>query len=200
MTWIDTVPYSKAQGLLKTLYNRIKGPNDNVDNIMQAHSLRPHTMEAHLALYKAVLHNNGNTLPPWFLEVLGLHVSLLNRCDYCVEHHYQGLRRRLQDDARAERIREALEARYPARALDGRESAAVTYAEKLTRDPAGLRAEDISLLKEAGFDDGHILEINQVVSYFAYANRTVLGLGITKLGDVLGLSPSSDNPGDWSHR
>jgi uncharacterized protein YciW len=56
-------------------------------------------------------------------------------------------------------------------------------------------------MRNAGFDDGQILEINQVVAYFAYANRTVLGLGINTDGDVLGLSPNnSDNPNDWNHK
>ena len=56
-------------------------------------------------------------------------------------------------------------------------------------------------MREAGFDDGQILEVNQVVAYFAYANRTVLGLGVDTKGDILGLSPSnSGNPDDWSHK
>ena len=46
-----------------------------------------------------------------------------------------------------------------------------------------------------------LLEANQVVANFAYANRTVLGLGVTTEGDVLGLSPSAaDDPNDWRHR
>ena len=60
---------------------------------------------------------------------------------------------------------------------------------------------DINTIREAGFDDGQILEINQVVAYFAYANRTVLGLGVDTDGDILGLSPNnSGNPDDWSHK
>ena len=57
MTWIRTISYDDAEGLLKRLYDRIKGPDNNVDNIMLAHSLRPHTMEGHMALYKHVLHH-----------------------------------------------------------------------------------------------------------------------------------------------
>ena len=49
MTWIATVAYPEATGHLKTLYDRVKGPDDNVDNIMMAHSLRPHTMDGHMA-------------------------------------------------------------------------------------------------------------------------------------------------------
>ena len=55
-------------------------------------------------------------------------------------------------------------------------------------------------MRDEGWDDGEILEINQVVSYFNYANRTVNGLGVTTDGDVLGLSPNdSDDPDNWGH-
>ena len=44
MAWIETVPYEEAEGRLRILYDRVKGPGDNVDNIMMMHSLRPHSM------------------------------------------------------------------------------------------------------------------------------------------------------------
>ena len=100
--WIKHVSYDEATGRLRELYDRVKGPGNNVDNIMLAHSLRPHTMEGHLTLYKAVLHHPGNTLPRWFREALGIYVSLLNGCIYCVEHHFTGMRRLLGDDRRAQ--------------------------------------------------------------------------------------------------
>ena len=53
------------------------------------------------------------------------------------------------------------------------------YSKKLNNEPAKMTENDVEHLREAGFDDGEILEINQVVSYFAYANRTVLfGFGV----------------------
>lgn len=51
MSYIKTVPYDKSTGRLRQLYDRVKGPNNNVDNIMMAHSLRPHTMDGHMAIY-----------------------------------------------------------------------------------------------------------------------------------------------------
>lgn len=201
IAWIDTVADDDAEGRLATLYRRIRGPHGEIDNIMAVHSLRPHTMEGHLALYKAALHHARNRLPRSFLEVLGVQVSLLNACDYCVEHHFAGLRRLLQDDARADEIRSSLEADAPEHAFDGRELAALRYVRTLTRDPAAVREAQIGALRSAGYDDGEILEINQVAAYFAYANRTVLGLGVATDGDVLGLSPSAaDDPDDWGHR
>ena len=201
MPWIETVPYEKATGKLKMLYDRVKGPDNNVDNIMMMHSLRPHSMEGHMAIYKYVLHHSGNTLPKWFLEALGVWVSSLNECAYCVEHHFAGLKRLLRDDPRANAIRAAIDAGDPDQApLDAAQKLAMVYARQLTRDPAGIGEALIVALREAGFSDGEILEINQVSAYFSYANRTVLGLGCSIKGDVLGLSPNkSDDPDNWNH-
>jgi uncharacterized peroxidase-related enzyme len=200
VTWIRTIAYDDATGRLKQLYDRIKGPGNNVDNIMMAHSLRPHTMEGHMALYKYTLHHFANQVPEWFLEALGVLVSRINGCGYCVDHHFAGLRRLLKEDACAAAMRAALEAEDFAAAFDAREEAALRYAAKLSKAPASVVEADVAAMRAAGFDDGEILEINQVVAYFAYANRTVLGLGITTDGDVLGLSPgNAESPEDWSH-
>jgi len=200
MTWIRIVPYEAAEGRLKKLYNRIKGPDGRVDNIMLVHGLRPHSLEGHMTLYKYVLHHSANTVPKWLLETIGVYVSSLNRCGYCVEHHFAGLTRLLGDDGRAAAIRKALEADAPEHAFSGRELAAHRYARALTLAPGEIGKDMIATLRDAGYDDGEILEINQVTAYFAYANRTVLGLGVTTEGDTLGLSPNvSENPDDWSH-
>ncbi|UWR51657.1 peroxidase-related enzyme [Phaeobacter inhibens] len=201
MAWIKTIPFDAATGKLKTLYDRVTGPGGNVDNIMMMHSLRPQSMEGHMALYKAVLHHSGNSLPKWYLEVLGVWVSSLNDCAYCVEHHFAGLQRLLRDAPRGEAIRAAIEARNPQLApLEDAERAGMVYARKLTEAPAAVIEADINALRAAGLDDGQILEINQVTAYFSYANRTVLGLGCSTRGDVLGLSPNnSENPEDWGH-
>lgn len=202
MPWIKTVAYEDSSGRLRQLYDRVKGPDNNVDNIMMMHSLRPHTMEAHMAVYKHVLHHSGNTVPKWFLEAIGVWVSILNGCTYCVEHHFAGLRRLLRDDPRAEALRIAMErSDIAALPLDARERAAMIYARRLTRDPGGMIEADVTDLRHAGWTDGEVLEINQVTAYFGYANRTVLGLGCSTEGDILGLSPNnSDDPGDWNHR
>ena len=200
--WITHVPYAQSSGRLRQLYDRVKGPDDNVDNIMLAHSLRPHSMEGHMALYKYVLHHSANTVPKWFLETLGVYTSLLNGCSYCVEHHFSGLMRLVGNATRAADLRRALETEDFA-IFDAGQTAALGYTRALTRNPtdgAGLKA-GLDAMRAAGLDDGAILEINQVVAYFAYANRTVLGLGVSTDGDILGLSPgNATDPNDWSHR
>lgn len=201
MAWIRTIDYADADGPLKAIYARIKGPDDNVDNIMLAHSLRPHTLEGHMTLYKHVLHHPRNTVEKWLLEAIGVHVSLLNACDYCVDHHFAGMARLLGDATRAGQIRTALEGGDLLSAFSRRQAAALDHACKLTRTPAAVRKTDIRALRDAGWDDGQILEINQVTAYFNYANRTVLGLGVDSAGDIIGLSPGDDaDPDNWQHQ
>ena len=201
MSWIDTIAYEKADAKLKALYDRVKGPNNNVDNIMMMHSLRPHTMEGHMAIYKYVLHHRDNTIDKWFLETLGVWVSTLNKCEYCVEHHFAGLKRLLKDDKKATQIRSAIDTNKIEEApLENCQKTAMEYARKLTHNPGSIREENIEKLRADGYTDGEILEINQVCAYFSYANRTVLGLGCSTKGDILGLSPkNNDDPSDWGH-
>ncbi len=204
MSWIKIISYQEAKGTLKRLYDRIKGPDNYIDNILLAHSLRPHSLAGHMALYKNVLHHRENTLPKSLLETLGVYVSWLNSCDYCYQHHYAGLKRLLNDDQKAESIRKAIESGKTENMeaiFQGRELALIQYAHYLTKTPGGISKTQIDQLKAAGLDDGEVLEANQIISYFAYANRTVLGLGVNTDGEHLGLSPSDmDDDGNWQHQ
>ncbi len=92
MSWIKTISYTEADSNLKRVYNRVKGPNNNIDNILKIHSLRPHSLTGHMALYKNTIHNVNNTLAKWYLESIGVYVSFLNHCNYCVVHHFTGLK------------------------------------------------------------------------------------------------------------
>ena len=55
MAWTKTIPNDQSTGKLRMLYDRDKGPDGNVDNIMMTRSLRPHSMEGHMVVYKCVL-------------------------------------------------------------------------------------------------------------------------------------------------
>ena len=53
------------------------------------------------------------------------------------------------------------------------------YAAKLTMTPWDMEEADIIALRESGFDDRAILDIAQVVAYYAYVNRIADGLGVS---------------------
>ncbi len=82
------------------------------------------------------------------------------------------------------RSRMVLLSRRPEGAFDGKHLALSRYAAAVTREPTSVTEQTIRGLRDAGANDGEILEVNQVAGYFAYANRTILGLGITLDGEV----------------
>lgn len=201
MSWIKTINYEEADSNLKRTYDKVKGPNNNIDNVLMIHSLRPHSLTGHMSLYKAVLHNSNNTLPKSYLETLGVYVSFLNQCKYCVEHHFSGLKKLLNDDEKSERILHAIENGLLIDYFDAKNYEGLMYAKLLTLSLNAVTKETIEDLRKVGFTDGEILEMNQVTSYFNYVNRSVVGLGVNIDGDILGLSPNnSDDPKNWNHQ
>ena len=54
----------------------------------------------------------------------------------------------------------------------------LAYVEKLTRTPWEMVEHDVIELREAGFSDAAILDINQVAGYYAFVNRLADGLGV----------------------
>jgi len=203
MAYIKVIHPDAAEGKLAEVYQRVRGPGGQVDNVLQIHSLRPHTLEGHMALYKAVLHNPGNRLPKWFLESLGVLVSMLNDCTYCVKHHSTGLKRLLPVEDGSQGFQDymvQLQSETPGPPFSPAQSEALAYVRKLTLAPHTVKHGDVDRLRNQEFSDGEILEINQVAAYFAYANRTVVGLGVSAEGEQLGLAPDdSNNPDNWSH-
>lgn len=201
MSWIKIIDYDNADPKLKRIYDKVKGPNNNVDNVLLMHSLRPHTLVGHMTLYKNVLHNSNNTLPKWYLEAIGVYVSYLNKCNYCFEHHYAGFKRLYENDEDAQEFYNAVKQDKVNEFFEGQYLLGCQHAKKLTLSHHLITSKDIVELRTAGFTDGEILELNQVTSYFNYVNRSVVGLGIGLNGDIIGLSPNdSDNPDDWSHK
>jgi uncharacterized peroxidase-related enzyme len=199
MAWIQILEAEESKGSLKDLYEKAKSPSGHIDNTLKVHSLRPRTLQAHLYLYKAALHSKPNGLTPRERELVGVCVSRLNGCEYCVQHHTAGLAGHIQDPAVAEELGLASVGEAPAEVLTQREQALCVYAAKLTQRPGSMVAEDLEPLREFGLDDAGILDLNQIVAYFAYANRTVNGLGVEVAGEPLGLGPDEDREG-FQHR
>ena len=184
--WIKMVPDEEAGDDLLEVLKLARTPHGMVDNVMRVHSLRPQTMRGHVVLYRAALHDEANTLPAWLQETISSYVSILNNCPYSLANHWANARHLIGDDQRADSIEVALKGRKPADVFDGRELALLQYTQKLTLSPGDMERADFDALKTAGLDDGEILEANQIIGYFNYANRCLNGLGVTTKGDVVG--------------
>lgn len=73
---------------------------------------------------------------------------------------------------------DAIVKNWASAALSPKRVAMLTFAVKLTETPAKIDRTDIGSLREADFSDRDILDIVEVVAYYAFANRIADGLGI----------------------
>ena len=184
--WIKMISDEDADENLMKALNFARTPHGTVDNVMRVHSLRPSTMNGHVVLYRACLHDDKNTISMWFQEVISSYVSILNNCSYSFSNHWSNARHLIADDKKADLIGAAFKSRSLQDVFDGAELEMLNYAEKLTLRPNEMRKTDVDLLKSAGISDGEILEVNQIIGYFNYVNRLLNGLGVTTDGDIVG--------------
>jgi uncharacterized peroxidase-related enzyme len=91
-----------------------------------------------------------------------------------VTHHRRGLRRLLKDD----NLADAIESDWRGADLSPKRQTMLTYADKLTRTPGAMVDADVEALRDVGFGDRDILDICEVVAYYAYVNRIADGLGV----------------------
>ena len=99
---------NEADGQLREMLDEARTPHGTVDNVMRVHSLRPATMQGHVTLYRAALHNSANTIPTWLQETLSSYVSILNDCPYSLANHWANARHLIGDEERADAIESAL--------------------------------------------------------------------------------------------
>jgi len=89
-------------------------------------------------------------------------------------HHGAGLLRLTNDKA----LVDALKTDWRVANLTAADRQMLAYTEKLTLTPWEMVETDVIALREAGFSDAAILDINQVTGYYAFVNRLADGLGV----------------------
>jgi uncharacterized peroxidase-related enzyme len=175
---IKVLDEDQADGRLFEIYDEIQRNRGRVSNILRVQSLNPKGLRAHLDLYMATVFGKGG-LSRREAEMLAVVVSAANGDQYCITHHCEALDRYVKDPAWVKAL-----AQDPAKAkLNEREAALVHFALGLTKSPAKGSQEAVSALRSRGFTDEQILQTAEIVSYFNFANRMSLGLGVELEGE-----------------
>jgi uncharacterized peroxidase-related enzyme len=191
MTWIKTVPPTpentavrEALEAQRGLYPKEYGPGERGesrvhplvanDSIVLSHSLLPDVMKHAFSTFGALMDPNL-PLSRRQHEMIAATVSSVNRCFYWVESHAEFLRLVTLDDTLSAAI---YRGEWRTADITDEEKVMLGYVEKLTRAPATVQRDDVEALREAGFDDTGILQINLIASWFNYINRVADGLGV----------------------
>ena len=172
MSWIREIDEAEATGELASLYADLIEKRGKVANILKVHSLNPGALATHAALYMHLLFGKSG-LSRGEREAIAVTTSAANRCEYCVNHHAEALRRYETDAALIERI-----SRGDRSGLPPRLAALLDHAARLTSAPDAVTETHVAGLRTAGLSDDEILDATLVTAYFNFVNRIALGLGV----------------------
>jgi uncharacterized peroxidase-related enzyme len=181
VTWIRTVPWDEATGVLKAAYDWQAASLGQPAEFTMLGSPYPEIVEERLRLYK-VVEGCPSGLSPIERQLACLVTSLLNRTAHCASGLLLKLRSLGLSDEQLEAVRTdpagfGLEAdagvTNPVRLL-----AIARHAAKLTTRPTEMTEDDLAALRAHGLGDLELVDLNNLVAYYNYINRVVMGLGL----------------------
>jgi uncharacterized peroxidase-related enzyme len=171
--WIASVPPEHADGTLDEAYQSQFEKIGRVTEITRIGSLYPDLVAARLHLY-AVVDATPSDVPDHMRRAVALLTSVLNGCLFCTAGHtekltatgYAGLAQAIKADPEG------------VTTGDAKADAAISYTRKLVTTPRHIVEEDVAALRDAGWSDLDILDINNITAYYCYINRVAAGLGL----------------------
>src|SRR6516165_9190129 len=137
-------------------------------NVQKALAQRPDMLKNFLPFYASV----GRLLERKLYELVYIRVSMINGCNYCLQHH-QAFSKRV---GIAPEQWAALKAKDFS-AFSPKEQATLTYAEKRTRTPHEVNDQDFVPLK-ANFSDAEIVDLHALIALVNFADRFTDPLGL----------------------
>jgi alkylhydroperoxidase domain protein len=133
----------------------------------------PDILEARTRTDKDIFYNTGSGLPRAERELAAAATSRHNGCIYCASVH---ARHSVTYSKRPEDVQRLLDAGVGAD-LGERWNAIVAAAVALTAIPIAFGPAHVVRLREAGLDDGEIVDVINSAAFFNWANRLMLSLG-----------------------
>ena len=142
-----------------------------INNLFKILPLNPSEHLGFLAFKKSLFDPETTYLPEFEKEMIGIVVSSVNKCAYCLATHSDYLRGMTGDPQWVDQLAHNWRECYH---LTDRQRAMCEYAEFVTRHIAEINAaEQVEKLRAAGMDDHQILECAYVAGFFNYTNRWV---------------------------
>jgi len=174
MAYIKTIAYEESEGRLREIYDDIIKMRGKLATVHQIQSLNPETIVAHMHLYMKIMFGRS-PLKRYQREMMGVVVSVHNRCNYCVTHHALALQHFWKNE---EKMKQFI-ADFTKVGLSDIDVQWCQLAQQLTVQPSKAEEETyLQGLRDLGATDRMILDATLIIAYFNFVNRLVLGLGI----------------------
>ncbi len=137
-----------------------------VPNVLQAYAFDIDKLNAFTALYNDLMLAQSG-LSKLEREMIAVAVSSINKCFYCLTAHGQAVRQLSGDPM----LGEMLVMNWRAADLDARQTAMLSFAEKITVASYTIVEADREALRTVGFSDRDIWDIANVAGFYNMTNR-----------------------------
>jgi uncharacterized peroxidase-related enzyme len=194
MAWITTISWDDSEGELRDAYDWQAAALGEPAEFTMLGSLYPAIVEERLRLYRTV-EQCPSDLSQIERQSAAFVASTLNATAHCAS----GLRLKLAslgvDEATLDNIATNP---FNAPSGDARLDAICAHAAKLTSNPQDMTSGDLDELRAAGLSDLDLVDVNNMVAYYCYINRVVMGLGLRSVmsttHEATRAVPDTDHP------
>ncbi|MDQ7071090.1 MAG: peroxidase-related enzyme [Rhodobacterales bacterium] len=137
-----------------------------IPNVLQAYAFDITKLNTFAALYNDLMLGESG-LSKLDREMIGVVVSSVNKCFYCLTAHGAAVRALSGDPI----LGEMMVMNYRAADLDARQRAMLDFAELMTKDSATIEEHHRQALRDVGFSDRDIWDIANVAGFYNMTNR-----------------------------
>ncbi|PIE14015.1 MAG: alkylhydroperoxidase [Rhodobacterales bacterium] len=137
-----------------------------VPNVLQSYAFDIDKLNTFTALYNDLMLGDSG-LSKLERELIAVAVSSINKCFYCLTAHGQAVRELSGDPI----LGEMLVMNWRVADLDARQTAMLTFAEKMTVESHKIVEADRKALRDVGFSDRDIWDIANVAGFYNMTNR-----------------------------
>jgi len=148
-TRIKTLNPETTTGKSKELFNAVESKLGFIPNLIKVFGNSPATLQTYLSLGELTASGNFTNK---YREQLALAIAETNNCNYCLSAHTAIGKMNGLTEEQTEQSRKGL-------AEDAKAQAGLQFAQAVTKNRGNVSTEAIQTAKEAGFNDGDILEI-----------------------------------------
>jgi len=137
-----------------------------VPNVLRAYAFDIEKLNAFTAMYNDLMLADSG-LSKLEREMIAVAVSSINRCWYCQVAHGAAVRAL----SGKPELGEAMVMNWRMADLDERQTAMLSFAEKVTIESSKITENDRQALRDVGFSDRDIWDIASVTGFFNMSNR-----------------------------
>jgi uncharacterized peroxidase-related enzyme len=160
MPRINAVENSQVDSDTQALFTRLAQKLGRTPNLVRTMAVAPAVLDAYLTFGRSM---GRSSLSPKLREQIGLTVSELNRCQYCLAAHASfGKAAGLAD----EEIADSRKGSSP----DQKTEAILQFARKIVTERGWVGDDDVQLVRAAGASDAEVAEIVAAVALNTFTN------------------------------